>query len=117
MLGFQISTFSHDTIRVIFSKWDDTISGTTCEWTNPELQGGLVLVPVNTLYCRNLLRTEYGHSIDREPSGTTFGWTNPKAQSGLVLVHVNMRYNTHRTQTESGHNIDRKPSKHRLKNE
>ena len=45
---FQIITFRHDTIHGTFNQWDDTISGTTCGWTSPEAQSGLVLPPVNT---------------------------------------------------------------------
>ena len=44
----QIIIFSHDTINRTFNKWDDTISGTTCGWTNTEAQSGLVLLPVNS---------------------------------------------------------------------
>ena len=61
----QTITFSHDTISGSFDKWDDTISGTTCGWTNPGEQSGLMMVPVNT---SAIMRTEYGQNIDRKPS-------------------------------------------------
>ena len=44
------------------------MSGTTCAWTNPEAQSGLVLVPMNTQDNIDRIRTEYAHYIDRKPS-------------------------------------------------
>ena len=58
-------TFSHDTISGTFSKWEDTISGTTCGWLNLEAQSGLVLVHVNTRDNTDRLRTDYGQIAGR----------------------------------------------------
>ena len=56
----QTITFTHDTIGVTLNKWDDTISGATCGWTNTEVQSGLVLVPENTRDSTDRIRTKYG---------------------------------------------------------
>ena len=53
----QIIIFSHDTINETFIKWDDTLRGTTCGWTNSEAQSGLVLLPVNTRDNTNIIRS------------------------------------------------------------
>ena len=52
-------TFSHDTFSGMILKWDDTISGTTLGWTNPEAKSGLVLVPVNARDKTDRIRTQY----------------------------------------------------------
>ncbi len=62
----QIILFNHDTINGPFNKWDDTISGTTCGWTSPEAQSGLMLLHVNTCDITDRIRTEYRKNIDRE---------------------------------------------------
>ena len=53
----QIIIFSHDTINETFIKWDDTLRGATCGWTNSEAQSGLVLLPVNTRDNTNIIRS------------------------------------------------------------
>ena len=46
-------------ISGMFDKWDDTISGTTCGWTSPGAQSGLLLVPVNTRDNADRMRKEH----------------------------------------------------------
>ena len=53
-------TFSHDTVSGTFNKWADTISDTTCGWTNAEAQSGLMLLPMITRNNSDRIRTEYG---------------------------------------------------------
>ena len=54
-IRLQITIFTHDARNGTFNKWDDTISGITCGWTNPQVQSGLVNTRDNT----DRLRTEF----------------------------------------------------------
>ena len=62
----ELITFSHDTIIETSNKRYDTISGTIFELMNPEIQNGLVLVPVNMRDNTDIIRIVYGQNINRK---------------------------------------------------